>query len=107
MADHKNLRLLDGGRKRWVAEGRPLSRKSPDASPVAYTPGTADFTSRVGRDDLRAKLGNRGGNCWMCARRRNTGASESARLRVISGLISITVLNGPDEYPELRTPTFG
>ncbi len=60
MAGHKNLRLLDGGRKRWVAEGRPLSQKSPDASPVAYTPGTADFTSRVGRDDLRAKLGQPG-----------------------------------------------
>jgi len=60
MAGHKNLRLLDGGRKRSVAEGRPLSQKSPDASPVAYTPGTADFTSRVGRDDLRAKLGQPG-----------------------------------------------
>ena len=60
MAGHKNLRLLDGGRKRWVAEGRPLSQKSPDASPVAYTPGTADFTSRMGRDDVRAKLGQPG-----------------------------------------------
>ena len=60
MAGHKNLRLLVGGRKRWVAKGRPLSQKSPDASPVAYTPGTAAFTSRVGRDDVRAKLGQPG-----------------------------------------------
>ena len=60
MAGHKNLRLLDGGRKRWIAEGRPLSQKSPDSSPVAYTPGTVDFTSRVGRNDVRAKLGQPG-----------------------------------------------
>ena len=56
MAGHKNLRLLDGGRKRWRAVGRPLSQDKPYYSPVTYTPGTADVTSRVGRDEVRAKL---------------------------------------------------
>jgi thiosulfate/3-mercaptopyruvate sulfurtransferase len=60
MAGHQNLRLLDGGRKRWSAEGRPLSQDVPDFSPVTYPAGTADVSSRVGRDEMLAKLGRSG-----------------------------------------------
>ena len=60
MAGHKNLRLLDGGRKRWIADDRPLSKEPPVYLPAPYPPGTADLTSRVGRDDVRAKLGQPG-----------------------------------------------
>ena len=58
MAGHKNLRLLDGGKKRWSAEGRTLSQDLPNFAPVTYPTGTADLSSRVGRDDVRAKLGH-------------------------------------------------
>lgn len=57
MAGHRELRLLDGGRKRWLAEGRPLSQEVPVFTPAAYDAGRADPSSRVGRDDVRAKLG--------------------------------------------------
>ncbi len=60
MAGHKSLRLLDGGRKRWSAEGRPLSQDVPEYSSVTYPPGTADVSSRVGRDEVREKLGQSG-----------------------------------------------
>ena len=50
MAGHKNLRLLGGGRKRWRAEGRSLSQDTQD-----YSLGTADVSSRAGRDEVRAK----------------------------------------------------
>jgi thiosulfate/3-mercaptopyruvate sulfurtransferase len=60
MAGHQDLRLLDGGKKRWTAEGRPLSQNVPVFSPVTYPPGAADSSSRVGRDEVRAKLGQAG-----------------------------------------------
>lgn len=56
MFGHKNLKLLDGGRKRWVAEGHPLSQDIPNFPSATYSPGTADASSRIGRNDIRAHL---------------------------------------------------
>jgi thiosulfate/3-mercaptopyruvate sulfurtransferase len=33
---HEDLRLLDGGRAKWVAEGRPLSTDVPEPQPAEY-----------------------------------------------------------------------
>ena len=60
MFGHKNLKLLDGGKKRWLAEGRPLSQDTPDHPPATYSPGTADALSRIGRDEIRDRLGQPG-----------------------------------------------
>jgi len=56
MAGHKNLKVLDGGRTKWVAEGRALSQDVPKPTPVAYPAPAPDPSSRVGREDVRAKL---------------------------------------------------
>lgn len=56
MAGHATLKLLDGGRKKWLAEKRPLSRTVPGVAPVAYTPPAPNAAMRVGREDVRAKL---------------------------------------------------
>lgn len=60
MGGHANLRLLDGGRTKWVREGRPLSRDIPGFSPVDHPPGEGDSSMRIGRDDIRANLGRPG-----------------------------------------------
>jgi thiosulfate/3-mercaptopyruvate sulfurtransferase len=56
MAGHANLKLLDGGRRKWLLEKRPLSRDVPQFSAVAYPPPVGTSTMRVGRDDVRAHL---------------------------------------------------
>jgi thiosulfate/3-mercaptopyruvate sulfurtransferase len=56
MAGHMNLKLLDGGRRKWVLEKRPLSRTVPRFAAVAYPPPAPDTSMRVGRDDVRAHL---------------------------------------------------
>ena len=56
MAGHKNLKLLDGGRRKWVTEKRPLSRTVPRFAAIAYPPPTPDTSMRVGRDDVRTHL---------------------------------------------------
>jgi thiosulfate/3-mercaptopyruvate sulfurtransferase len=57
MAGHQDVRLLDGGRKRWTADGRPLSTDIPTYAPVDYPPAVSDLSSRVGCEDVRTKLG--------------------------------------------------
>jgi thiosulfate/3-mercaptopyruvate sulfurtransferase len=56
MAGHKKLKVLDGGRKKWLAEKRPLSRTVPSVAPVDYPVPTPDASMRVGRDEVKAHL---------------------------------------------------
>ena len=56
MAGHANLRLLDGGRRKWVMEGRPFSRTVPHFPAVAYPTPVANASMRVGRDNVRDHL---------------------------------------------------
>ncbi len=60
MAGHKDLRLLDGSRKKWVADGHAMTHDVPSTTPVDYTPGATDHSMRLGRDDVRAHLGDAG-----------------------------------------------
>jgi thiosulfate/3-mercaptopyruvate sulfurtransferase len=60
MAGHRDLRLLDGSRKRWIADGRPFSTDIPTYAPVDYPAGIPDLASRVGREDVRSRLGQPG-----------------------------------------------
>jgi len=43
---HKDVRLMNGGRKKWLSEGRPLSTETPPPSPSTYTASEADNTLR-------------------------------------------------------------
>jgi len=50
---HKKVKVLDGGRYRWVAEKRPLTTDEPPAAaPVAYTPVKRVERMRVFRDKV-------------------------------------------------------
>ena len=57
MAGHRNLRLLDGGRRKWVMEGRPLSQDVPRFPAVAYPAPEGTSSMRVGRRNVRDHLG--------------------------------------------------
>jgi thiosulfate/3-mercaptopyruvate sulfurtransferase len=57
MAGHKNLLLLDGGRRKWVLEGRPLSQDVPQLPAVAYPAPEGTSSMRVGRRNVRDNLG--------------------------------------------------
>jgi thiosulfate/3-mercaptopyruvate sulfurtransferase len=56
MAGHAKLRLLDGGRRKWVLEGRPLSRTVPHFPAVDYPAPAGASSMRVGRRDVRDHL---------------------------------------------------
>lgn len=55
---HDDVRLLDGGRAKWLAEGRELTTESPTPEPVDYPVIARDnSTNRAYRDDVLAHFG--------------------------------------------------
>jgi len=44
---HQDVRLMDGGRAKWIAEGRPVSTDTPKPAPADYP--------AVDRDDTRLR----------------------------------------------------
>jgi len=56
---HADVRLLDGGRDNWVAEGRELTTERPQVTPTAYpVVERNDAPIRAFRDDVLAHFGN-------------------------------------------------
>lgn len=54
---HPDARLLNGGKRRWVLEGRPLTAELPEIVPASYTPPPARRDEmRVRRDEMLALL---------------------------------------------------
>lgn len=56
---HADVRLLDGGRKKWELEGRPLDDVVTHRAESTYTAGPADPALRAFRDDVIAAIGVR------------------------------------------------
>jgi thiosulfate/3-mercaptopyruvate sulfurtransferase len=55
---HEDVRLLDGGRDKWIAEGRPLTTDAPDLAPVEYPVVERDDSAvRAFKEDVLAHLG--------------------------------------------------
>ena len=55
---HADVRLLDGGRQRWIAEGRPLVIEVPAPAAVDYpVVPRDDATIRAFKDDVLAHIG--------------------------------------------------
>ena len=52
----KNVRILDGGRKLWVAQARPSSTDVPSFVATGISLGDPDFSHRAFRDDVLAQI---------------------------------------------------
>jgi len=48
----ENVKILNGGRKLWLSEGRPTSTDVPTFAPTGIELSTADFSHRAFRDDV-------------------------------------------------------
>jgi thiosulfate/3-mercaptopyruvate sulfurtransferase len=57
---HRDVRILDGGRQKWIDEGRELTTDEPSVSPTSYTAQERDETIRARRDAVLANLGREG-----------------------------------------------
>ncbi|WP_027460284.1 sulfurtransferase [Deinococcus murrayi] len=52
----QNLKLMNGGRQKWVAEGRELTTDVPQYAPTEYPPLRRDESLRAYRDEVRAHI---------------------------------------------------
>ena len=55
---HDNVKLLNGPRERWIADGRPTTTEEPEFEPVTYAARPGDESIRAKRDEVFAALGN-------------------------------------------------
>ncbi len=56
---HEDVRLLDGGRDRWISEGREITTAPPERAATAYpVVERDDSVLRAYKDDVLAHLGN-------------------------------------------------
>ena len=56
---HQNVKLLDGGRKRWELDSRELVKEVPDRPKTSYTAQEQDAAIRALRDEVVAAIGKR------------------------------------------------
>ena len=56
---HENLRLLDGGRKKWELDARELSKDVPERPATTYTAKDADTSIRAYRDEVVDAIGTK------------------------------------------------
>src|SRR6266849_6207122 len=54
---HKDVRLMNGGRKKWLAEGRDLSKESPQVKGTVYKAKNADLSLRAFLPQVQAAVG--------------------------------------------------
>ncbi len=54
---HKDVRVLNGGRTKWVAEGRPLTTDVPSFSPTSYTAQAPEPSRRALLEQAQAAVG--------------------------------------------------
>jgi thiosulfate/3-mercaptopyruvate sulfurtransferase len=57
---HRDVRILNGGRKYWLDQGLPLTVDAPDHAPTDYQLPEPDFALRAYRDDILPRLGDEG-----------------------------------------------
>ena len=88
---HKNLKIMNGGRKKWVDEGRELSKDVPAYAATAYKAQPHDTAIRAFRDDVLTHIGYSG--------RQKTGTGKPLVDVRSPGEYSGELLHMPD-YPQ-------
>ena len=56
---HDNVKLLDGGRKKWELDGRPLSTDTVERGHTSYIAKQPDNSLRAFRDEVLAAIGDK------------------------------------------------
>jgi thiosulfate/3-mercaptopyruvate sulfurtransferase len=55
---HQDVKLMNGPREKWIAEGRPTTTDRPDHAPATFEAKPGDESIRAMRDQVREALGD-------------------------------------------------
>ncbi len=72
---HPDVRLLDGGRVKWLADKRELTTEVPSYPRTHYHAQAPEHNIRALRDQIFSSSVSRASRWWMCALLLNTAAS--------------------------------
>ncbi len=53
---HNDVRIMNGGRKKWLVEERPISTETPTITPTIYTVQNLDTSIRAMQDQVKAAI---------------------------------------------------
>ncbi|MGY1752945.1 sulfurtransferase [Blastococcus sp. SYSU D01042] len=56
---HRDVKLMDGGRKKWELDGRPLSKDAVERPATQYSASEPDLSIRAFRDEVVAAIGSK------------------------------------------------
>ncbi|MCZ2848224.1 sulfurtransferase [Modestobacter sp. VKM Ac-2978] len=56
---HRDVKLIDGGRKKWELDGRPLSKDAVERPATTYRASEPDLSIRAFRDEVVSSIGNK------------------------------------------------
>ncbi len=56
---HRDIKLMDGGRKKWELDGRPLSKDAVARPATQYVASEPDLSIRAFRDEVVAAIGSK------------------------------------------------
>jgi thiosulfate/3-mercaptopyruvate sulfurtransferase len=56
---HEKLRIMNGGRQKWVHEGRQLTKEVPKVPKTTYQPKNPDMSIRAFRDEVFKHINNK------------------------------------------------
>ena len=56
---HRDVKLIDGGRKKWELDGRPLSKDTVERPATRYQASEPDLSIRAFRDEVIASIGQK------------------------------------------------
>jgi len=56
---HRDVKLIDGGRKKWELDGRPLSKDAVERPATSYKAQDPDLSIRAFRDEVVASIGSK------------------------------------------------
>jgi thiosulfate/3-mercaptopyruvate sulfurtransferase len=56
---HENVKLIDGGRKKWELDSRPLSKETVERPATQYKASDPDLSIRAFRDEVVASIGSK------------------------------------------------
>jgi thiosulfate/3-mercaptopyruvate sulfurtransferase len=68
MYGHRDVALMNGGRKKWELEGRPLTTEKPQVQPTSYKARDLDPTHRALMPDVRPYVGAPAGKALVDVR---------------------------------------
>src|SRR3954453_11234607 len=57
---HDDVRILDGGRQKWIDQNREVSTAAPSITPATYEAGERDVSIRTFRDEVLSGLDESG-----------------------------------------------